>query len=345
VIAFELPDDVADLCDAAARFAEQRLRPALRDAERAGRWSDDVLRVLDDFSLRDIDRTAGRVAKVALLETLARGDAGGLPAADQPGRSSIAFAIGAGTGMVDDVLDACLTGVAQAPLVVLDGDAIAVTPRIEWAPSWPPLRWAWVTHGETLRLVEIAAEPEPIEALAFHASGGVSASLEDQPVLGEWTLSMHDAIGLRGWSRLWLAAVAVGVAQDALDATLADTTERVVFGKPVAYHQGNAFELAGLATNLHGARLAVRDAAARYDGRDRFAGFWATQAWMTAVDTAIAVTDAGVQLLGGHGFLVDHVAEKRFREARMLGLLSGGRDAAEADVAALVLEAPDPLFA
>ena len=81
------------------------------------------------------------------------------------------------------------------------------------------------------------------------------------------------------------------------------------------------------------------------DAGDPYAGFWATQAWLTAVDTAIAVTDAGVQLLGGHGFLVDHLAEKRFREARMLGLLAGGRDTAEADIASLVLEVPDPLFA
>ena len=53
---------------------------------------------------------------------------------------------------------------------------------------------------------------------------------------------------MRGRARLWAAAVAVGVAQAALDATIAYTTERIVFGKPVAHHQGNAFELAALAT-------------------------------------------------------------------------------------------------
>ena len=50
-----------------------------------------------------------------------------------------------------------------------------------------------------------------------------------------------------------------------------------------------------------------------------------------------------VRTLGGHGFLVDHLAEKRFREVRMLALLVGGRDAAEADVAASVLAVRDPL--
>ena len=99
------------------------------------------------------------------------------------------------------------------------------------------------------------------------------------------------------------------------------------------------------ATNLHGARLMVRRAAADYDEGDPAAGFWATQAWLEAVDATCSVTDLGIQLLGGHGFLVDHPAEKRFRETRMLALLAGGRDAADADLAATVLDTPDPLFA
>ena len=51
----------------------------------------------------------------------------------------------------------------------------------------------------------------------------------------------------------------------------------------------------------------------------------------------------GIQLLGGHGFIVDHLAEKRFREARMATMLAGARDAAELDVAAFVLDVEDPL--
>jgi alkylation response protein AidB-like acyl-CoA dehydrogenase len=129
------------------------------------------------------------------------------------------------------------------------------------------------------------------------------------------------------------------VGQAAFDATVAYAKDRIVFGKPVAHHQGNAFELAVAVTHLAGARLAVRDAAAAFDRGAPDAGFWATQAWLSAVDAAVGVTDLGVQLLGGHGFLVDHLAEKRFREARMLGLLAGGRDAADADLCAQVLAA------
>ena len=155
-------------------------------------------------------------------------------------------------------------------------------------------------------------------------------------MLGDWKLPTPIGVEIRGRARLWLAAVAVGVGQAAFDATIAYTRERIVFGKPVAHHQGNAFELAVAATNLQGARLLVRDAAAGFDRGDPHAGFWATQAWLGAVDAAIAVTDLGVQLLGGHGFLVDHLAEKRFREARTLALLAGGATRPRRTLAELV---------
>ena len=351
---FALSEELEELRTAALRFATRQLAPVVREAERVGVWSDDVLKVLDGFSLRDLDVPVefggagmGCVGKVVLLEGLATGDAGGLAAADQPGAAVGAVAACRITRSARHVVARCVAGDAQCALVVVDPE-VGAPLRIEWAPGWPALQWAWVSEGDRLRLVEVRDSdviPQPAPALVFHASGGVTVDLSGCTVVGKWTLPAGAGVAVRGRARLWAAAVAVGVTQAALDATLAYTTERIVFGKPVAHHQGNAFELAALATQLHGARLMVRDAASGFDGGDPYAGFWATQAWLTTIDTAIAMTDAGIQLLGGHGFLVDHLAEKRFREARMLGLLAGGRDAAEVDVASLVLDVPDPVFA
>ncbi len=348
---FALPEEIEELRQAAARFAEKELAPAVRDAEKAGKWSPDVLRVLRGFSLRELDLPedlggvgAGSLAKVVLLEALATGDAAGLPAADQPGASVGALLACPDRDLAHEVARACITDEAQAPLVVADAE-VAQPIRIEWAPGWPSLRWAWISRGDALRLVKVTAPVEPTRALAFQASGGVSADVTRCEPLGEWTLEPGAGVNVRGRARLWAAAVAIGVGQSAFDATIAYTTRRIVFGKPVAHHQGNAFELAGAATSLHGARLMVRDAATAFDRRDADAGFWATQAWLSAIDVGVTITDLGIQLLGGHGFLVDHLAEKRFREARMLGLIAGGRDAAVADVAALALDVADPIFA
>lgn len=342
---FELSAELAALREEAVRFATARLTPAARESERAGRWPREILDVLDGFGLREIDLPerlggvgAGSLAKVVLLEALAAGDAGGLPAADASGPS---------TGALVACPDASLAGrvaSAAAVLVVVDAEAPRA-PRIEWAPSWPTPRFAWVSTADELRLLELATPPEPARALAFQASGGVACEITRARALGEWDLAPGAGLGLRGRARLWCAAVALGVAQSAFDATVSYTQERIVFGKPVAHHQGNAFELAGAAANLHGARLLVRDAADAFDRGDAHAGFWATQSWIGAVEVAVAITDLGIQLLGGHGFVVDHLAEKRFREARMLGLLAGGRDAADADLAACVLDVPDALGA
>lgn len=333
---FGLAEEVEELRASAERFARDVLAPAGRDHERAGRWPADVLAVLDGFALGDMDRRggggAGSLAKVVLLETLATGDAGGLPAADRP-------------GLTAGAVDACPDRAGAAEVAAAGAALVVGGACVEWAPGWPSLRWAWVSEGDALRLLEVGGGAVvAAEALAFAASGGVRADLADAPVAGAWELPPGGGLAVRGRARLWAAAVAVGVGQAAFDATVAYTTERIVFGRPVAHHQANAFELAALATGLHGARLAVRDAAAAFDGGDPAAGFWATQAWREATGTAVAVTEAGVQLLGGHGFLLDHLAEKRFREARMLGLLAGGADAALDDLAAAVLAVPDPLL-
>lgn len=327
---FGLAEEVEDLRDAAARFARDVLAPAARDHERAGRWPEAVQAVVDGFCV-DLDRCH---AQVVLLETLAVGDAGGLPAADRPGPA---------VGAVDACPDRSLATAATGAVLLVAG-VDETSERVAWAPGWPPRRRVWVSSGDRLRLVEVAGEPAPVEALAFAASGGVSLDLAGARVVGDWALPVGGGLAVRGRARLWAAAVAVGLGQAAFDATVAYTTERVVFGKPVAHHQANAFDLAALATGIHGARLAVREAAASFDADDPAAGFWATQAWAEAIDAAMAMSEAGIQLLGGHGFLVDHLAEKRFREARMLGLLFGGRDAARDDLAGSVLDVPDPLM-
>jgi alkylation response protein AidB-like acyl-CoA dehydrogenase len=348
---FEMAEEIAELAAVAGRYAAERLEPAARDAERAGRWADEVVDVVAGFSLRSLDLPdrlggagTGCLAKVVLLEALASGDAGGLPAADPAGCATGAAVACPDTALAAEILGPCLRGEAQAALVVLDPAAAAGRARVEWAPAWPPLRWAWISQGDRLRLVAVDDVGPQERALAFGASGAVTADLQHDRVVSEWDLPVGAGVAVRGRARLWAGAVALGVAQAAFDATVAYTTERVVFGRPVAHHQGNAFELAAAATNLHGARLALHDAAASYDGDDPAAGFAATQAWLTAIDAAVTVTDIGIQLLGGHGFLVDHPAEKRFREIRMLAQLAGGRDAAEADVADLVLDMPHPVF-
>lgn len=345
---FELAPELEELRVAAERLARRELAPNVRAAEAAGRWPPTVLDVLDGLPLGGLDLPvelggvdAGLLAKVVVLETLAAGDAAGLPAADRPGLAAGALLACPDQALAGDVAAGCLDGSAQCGFTVIDPEH--GSPVLDWAPGWPVLRWVWAIEGDSLRLHEVTAPGESVSVLAFQASGGVSMPFDATTLRASWDLPPWVALGARGRARLWAAAVAVGVAAAALEETISYTTERVVFGKPVAHHQGNAFDLAHAAARVHGARLAVRDAAAAFDDGEPDAAFWATQAWLETMEAAHEATNVGIQLLGGHGFIVDHLAEKRFREARMLAMLAGARDAAELDVAAFVLEVDDPL--
>jgi hypothetical protein len=276
---------------------------------------------------------------VVTLETLAAADAGGLFGADRPGSSAGAVVACPDKGLAEEVVATCLDGSAQCAFTVVDPEHGSA--GVDWAPGWPALRWIWVSEADELRLLEVDGPTEPLVALAFQASGSVSVPFTSTSVRGSWPLAPRAALEVRGRARLWGAAVAVGVAQAAIDETIAYATERIVFGKPVAHHQGNAFDLAAASAGVHGARLVVRDAADAFDRGDEDAGFWATQAWLETMEAAFVATNVGIQLLGGHGFIADHLAEKRFREARMLFLAAGGRDSAELDVATHVLDVGD----
>ena len=342
---FSLSPEVEELQAAARRLARAELEPNVRQAEAAGCWPDSVLTILDAFPLGGLDvpehlggAGAGALAKVVMLETLAIADASGLPAADRPGPCIGAILACPDQALVAEVLASAAN--AQSAFTVVDVDNGAT--GLAWAPGWPRLEWIWVSEGDELRLHQVTGQTEPVTVLGFQASGAVSIDFDATEVRGSWKLTPRASLTVRARARLWGAAVAVGVAQAALDETIEYATERVVFGKPVAHHQGNAFDLAAVAARVHGARLVVRDAAAAFDRNEPDAGFWATQAWIETMEAAFGATNLGIQLLGGHGFLVDHLAEKRFREARHLAMLAGARDSADFDVAAHVLDVRDP---
>ncbi len=349
---FALAPEFEELQAAAERLGRTELEPRVRESEAAGQWPDSVLAALDSFPLGGLDvpealggAGAGAVAKVLTLETLAQFDASGLAAADRPGQSIGALLACPDTALVAEVLSNVRDGQAHCAFTVVDPDV--GSPGLAWAPGWPVLRWIFVSEGKELRCHEVpAAAPttSPI-VLAFQASGAVSVAFADTEVRGRWQLPDRQVLAMRGRARLWGAAIAVGIAQAAIEETISYTTDRVVFGKPVAHHQGNAFDLAYVAARTHAARLVVRDAAAAFDREEPDAGYWATQAWLETMDAAFNTTNVGIQLLGGHGFIVDHLAEKRFREVRHLAMLVGARDAAEFDVAAATLDVPDSLLA
>ncbi len=118
-------------------------------------------------------------------------------------------------------------------------------------------------------------------------------------------------------------AMAVGIAQAALDASLAYAKERRQFDTPIASFQGVQFMLADMAMQVHAARLMVHHAAQMVDHGLAGNTLEASMAKCVAADTAMRVATDGVQIFGGYGYTRDYPVERFMRDAKIMQIYEG----------------------
>ena len=124
-------------------------------------------------------------------------------------------------------------------------------------------------------------------------------------------------------TRVTIGAQAVGIAQGALDQSLAYVKERKQFGKHIADFQGIQFMLADMAMELEAARQMVYVAAAKSERGDADLSFFGAAAKCFASDVAMKVTTDAVQLLGGAGYTRDFPLERMMRDAKITQIYEG----------------------
>jgi alkylation response protein AidB-like acyl-CoA dehydrogenase len=122
--------------------------------------------------------------------------------------------------------------------------------------------------------------------------------------------------------RVALASMAVGVARAAYDYAREYAKDRRAFGQAIAQKQAIAFMLAEMAMEVDAMRLLVWEAAWKLDRRED-ATREAHLAKRYASDMALKITDNAVQVLGGHGYIRDHLVELFLRNARGFAMLEG----------------------
>jgi alkylation response protein AidB-like acyl-CoA dehydrogenase len=122
--------------------------------------------------------------------------------------------------------------------------------------------------------------------------------------------------------RLGIAAVAVGLAQGALDHALVYARDRETFGQRIIDHQGLAFVLADMEAAVQTARQITLHAARLKDAGLPF-GREASIAKLVATDSAMKVTTDAVQVLGGAGYTRDYPVERYMREAKVMQIFEG----------------------
>ena len=122
--------------------------------------------------------------------------------------------------------------------------------------------------------------------------------------------------------RISIGAMAVGLAQAALDASVAYARERQQFGRPIGSFQGVAFMIADMATEIDAARALVWRAAWLKDqGRDY--ALAAAEAKLFASEVANRATNNGVQVHGGYGYVEEYKVERFLRDAKLTEIGEG----------------------
>jgi alkylation response protein AidB-like acyl-CoA dehydrogenase len=158
-----------------------------------------------------------------------------------------------------------------------------------------------------------------------------NAAVPKENLLGKEGGGWEIAMTTLNLSRPAIGALALGIAQGALDFALDYTTKRVQFGQTLADFQGVQFILADMAMQIEAARALVYKAAALLDQkvyeRDKMSAFgvdkFSAMAKCFASDVAIQVTADAVQVLGGYGYLKDYPVERMMRDAKVTQIFEG----------------------
>ncbi len=154
------------------------------------------------------------------------------------------------------------------------------------------------------------------------ALGFDSVALPADALLGEANRGFHIMMSVLDKGRIGIAALAVGIAQAALDAAVDYAKTRRQFGQRIADFQGIRWMLADIAKDVTAARLLVWNAAIKLDSGER-PSMECSMAKCFAADAAVAATENAVQIFGGSGYIQGVEVERLYRDAKITQIYEG----------------------
>ena len=146
--------------------------------------------------------------------------------------------------------------------------------------------------------------------------------IPEENLLGKLGEGFVDAMRTLDGGRISIAALSLGIARGALDASVKYVKERRQFGKAIAEFQGIQWKLADMATELDAARLLTLRAAVLKDAGKRVTQESA-MAKLYASEVAVKICNEAVQLHGGYGFIKDYPVEKFYRDVKLCTIGEG----------------------
>lgn len=131
-------------------------------------------------------------------------------------------------------------------------------------------------------------------------------------------IAMHTLDG----GRIGIASQALGIAEGALESTIAYVKERKQFGRSIGAFQNTQFQLADMATKVEAAQMLVYKAAMA-KATQKVYSLEAAKAKLYAAEVAMEVTTKAVQLHGGYGYTREYDVERMMRDAKITEIYEG----------------------
>lgn len=210
---------------------------------------------------------------------------------------------------------------------------------------------SWITHGKSGNVaVVIARTGELLDSHGmtafivergtpgFHAGKkenklGMRASETAEMIFDNCRIPVENRLGEEGegfiqsmkildGGRISIAALSLGIAKGAYEASVKYAQERQQFGKPIAKFQGISFKIADMATKIEAAELLTRKAGTLKNNGEKVTKAGAIAKYF-ASETAVEVSTDSIQIHGGYGYTKDFPVEKFYRDSKLCTIGEG----------------------
>lgn len=146
--------------------------------------------------------------------------------------------------------------------------------------------------------------------------------VHESQVLGKVGEGFIQSMKILDGGRISIAALSLGIAEGALEASIQYSKERHQFNKPISSFQGISFKLADMATQLEAAKL-LTFKAADLKNRGKKVTLAGAQAKLYASEVCVSISNEAVQIFGGYGFTKDYPVEKFYRDSKLCTIGEG----------------------
>ena len=140
--------------------------------------------------------------------------------------------------------------------------------------------------------------------------------VHEENIIGKIGEGFIQSMKILDGGRISIGAMALGMAEGAMNAAISYSKEREQFGKTISKFQGISFKLADMTTEIEASRLLLFKAASQILNAKK-SSYFSAIAKYKASEVAVSVSNQAVQIFGGYGYVKDYPVEKFYRDSKL----------------------------